>query len=281
MAEASAPADNRDFNSAQWRGIFASRFADGILDPKSNTALGYPLPSSLPASGNTLTIGPGSSSVAGFRHEVTGTQDVTIPAPSGGTTVYTVAIRYDPARTIPNPDYDSADPDSPATLGVPCALVVLAGSPGGAAPTPTSLAAGNTTQDFRLYSFTRTVGGSIAVAGRTDHRLWVGGSGGSFGTIAPDPGINGVPPTTPMPKPGRGVFTTGTAGRVTVIFSAPFPGNIHALSDPAVESAAGDAYATIVGTPTKAGFVASIRSANGAPFVLGRSVTLNYVAWGW
>jgi len=281
MAQATAPADNVDFTSAQWRALFASRFADGILDPKANVALGYPLPSSLPASGNVLALGPGSSWVAGFLHQVSGTENVTIPAPSGGTTVYVVVVRYDPARTVANPDYVPGDPESPATLGVPCALHVLAGSPGGGAPTLTSIANGNTTQDFALYQFTRTVGGSIAAAARIDRRTWIGVGGIGSGIVTPDVGIGGAPPGGVSAKPGRRPLVTGSGGRVTVTYDVPFPTAIHSVAGLTVENTGAGAQASLVGAPTRTAFVASIRASNGAPYLAGVSVILSYTAWGY
>jgi hypothetical protein len=273
VAEDSYPADNVDFDSSQWRNILRV-LGNGILDPQDDAALSYKLPSPLPSSGNSLTLGPGSSLVQGFGHTVPDGQAVTIPAAVGGTQVSTVVVRYDPARTSPNPDYDSGDPDSPATLGVPCKLTVLTGTAGGGVPTLTQ--DDNGVWDLPLYNITRAVGASLSAATVTDRRTWLDRTAAT----SADPGNGGTPTKPVVPKPGRRSLVTGTGGRVTVTFDEAFDTVCHSVTGLVVESTSGWT-ASLYGTPTKGSFVAAFRDSNGAPFLSGKAVVLNYLAWGY
>jgi hypothetical protein len=274
LAEDSYPADNVDYDSGQYRSINA-RFGDGITDDRTDTTKSYPLPSPLPSSGSTLTLGQGKSVVQGFGHTVpSGGQAVTIPAASGGTQVFTIVVRYDPTRTIPNPDYDSGDPNSPATLGVPCQLAVLSGTAGGPAKALTQNPAG--VWEFPLWDVTRTVGETLAGAAYKDRRVWSSGGLSAYGYSTP--GATGAPSAGLLCQPLWVPVTTATNGRATVPLPRPFPNGFHSATVAAVQTTSTippDVRLYTVTPPTKADFTIQ------ASALAARTFTLSGAAWGW
>lgn len=275
MSQESFPADNVDFNSGQWR-VLRAADGDGVLDAKANTALGYPLPTPLPSSGNNVTIGPGSSRVQGFGHRVPDSQDVVIPAAVGGTQVSTIVVRYDPGRTTANPAYDPADPDSPATLGVPCALEVVTGTAGGAAPTLQANPGG--VYDLPLYNITRAIGQALSAAGRLDRRPYV--TGGAVGAVTAGTGFSGTPTAPLQVITERRTMSTDIAGRVTVAFpGSGFPTGIHSVGGIVVALTGGGYGHEVPGTASKTGITLALRAYNGAP-LSNVSATFSYTVYG-
>lgn len=266
MSEQTAPADNADYDSGEFRALNRVH-GNGILDDKTNLSLSYPL--TLPGSGNDATVGAGSSRVEGFLHQVVGSATVTIPAPTAGTTVYTVVVRYDPTRSATNPN------PALGPLGVPCALAVVAGTAGGGAPALTQSPAG--VWDMPLYDVTRAVGQALSAATKTDRRVWVSGTSASSNA---DVGNGGTPSVAVQPKPGRRTVTADNLGRAAVVFDTPFPTICHSITGITVVSSSGGAGTEVPGTISRTGFTALLRGATGAPLA-NQAVTFNYLAWGY
>lgn len=253
-----------------WRTIFAP-LGDGILDARTDATLGYVL--TRPSTGNDVSVGSGTSVVAGFGHRCTGPEPLTIPSVTGTARTDVITVRYDPAFTIPNPD---TSPGAPATVSVPCRLFRVAGTPGAGNP---ALAVGPTgPQDFPLYRITRTAGAALNAAGTTVVDLRQYSRQGS-GVVTPDTGLAGTPTAPLQVIPGRRTVSTDVAGRASILFPTPFPTALHCVAGLTVELASAGWASLLPGSLSRTGFTVLLRSSTGAPLSSVTS-TFSYVAYG-
>jgi hypothetical protein len=151
VTQTSFPLIGDELTDEDWRALFSD--LDCVLGNPGGTAYAI----GLPTSGNDITIGTGRCRVAGFAHEVTTTEAITIPAPTGGNRTDIITVRY--SATWPS--------DGNAR---PCRLNRVAGTVGAGAPTLDLTAPG--VQELPLWAITRAPSQALALAVVQDMRQW-------------------------------------------------------------------------------------------------------------
>lgn len=151
MTQTSSPLVGINWTDEDFRAHWSD--LDAVLGPPGGSA--YAL--TLPSTGNDVTVAPGSARVAGFLHQVTASEPLTVPAASSLSRTDTITVRYDPAWPV----------DGNAR---PCRLVRVAGTPGAGAPTLDLLPPG--AEELPLWQITRAPSQTLNQATVQDVRSW-------------------------------------------------------------------------------------------------------------
>ena len=308
MTQTSAPLIGVEFPDDAWRTLAAAD-TDGILGDPAGTA-SYSL--TLPTSGNNVTVGVGAARVAGFLHQVTASESITIPAPTSRARTDVITARYD--ATWAN--------DGGAR---PVRLNRVAGTEGSGTPTLDTSPPG--VQELPLWRITRSPSQALNLATVVDMRRWVRpdtitttsankpvapwvgqeirctdtgteeawtGSAwsvvgswqrssaallASHGTAA-----GGTPPVTgqALIVAGTRVVTLDANGAATVTFPTPFPTGLIAVTVSGADEHGGSNFAGTDGGD-RLGFVVRgfVMRTDGTLALKSNGFTLSYVAIGW
>lgn len=152
MTQTASPLIDAEWTDEQFRAHFSD--LDSVLGDPAGAA--YQI--TLPGSGNDVLIGTGAARVAGFLHQVTATEPVTVPAASGTARTDSIVIRYNSAWPV----------DGNAR---PCRLYRVAGTPGAGPPTLDVTPPG--VEEMPLWNITRAPSQALSLATTQDRRRWL------------------------------------------------------------------------------------------------------------